>query len=90
MQPLLSYIAFSMNSGTIDSIQKAVLGHFSLNQVIEAKTTLWNVADTQIIGDKMKRKDSTARTECEAHIHDILAALVTLDRMDLMPNFVIV
>ena len=59
MQPLLAYVAFSMNSGSIDSIWKAVLGHFTLSQIVEAKNVLWHIPSiNELIGEKIARKNS--------------------------------
>ena len=45
LQPLLTYIAHSLQTGTCDAIKRAVRGHFSQAQVIEAKNTLWDKCD---------------------------------------------
>ena len=36
LQPLLTYIAFSIQSGTVDSVKRAVKSYFSLAQIIDA------------------------------------------------------
>ena len=42
MSPLLSYILFSLQSGTGENVQRAVLGNFTAAQIIEAKDLLWD------------------------------------------------
>ena len=39
---LLSYIQFSLCSGTVSNIVKAVVGHFTLEAIEEAKALLWS------------------------------------------------
>ena len=91
IQPLLAYIAFSMNSGTMDAIKRAVLSHFSASQISEAKDVLWskNIGCNDLLGTRTKRKGSSVRSETEANVQDILDALKVLDRHEKMPMFVI-
>ena len=90
IQPLLAYIAYSMNSGTMDNIKKAVIGHFCLEQIVEAKNALWNIDSIIVhIGEKVSRKKSSVRSETEAHVSDIINAFKILDRVEKMPLFVI-
>ena len=89
IQPLLSYILFSMSSGTVTNIIRAVVNHFTLDDIEEAKNVLWAKCDNSLIGTKQNRRDSTARTEKEAHVQDIINALQRLDATDKVPNLVI-
>ena len=54
-------------------------------QVISAKNKLWESSDLSIIGEYAKRKTTSLRSECEAHVQDILTALTQLDLKDKMP-----
>ena len=85
VNPLLAYMLFALQSGTAENVRQAVIAHFPLNAVLDAKTALWDACDNVILGDKLKRKDSQTRTELEAHVQDILIALHMLDRMDKLP-----
>ena len=89
IQPLLSYVLFSLQNSTVDNVRNAVLGHFSEDAVIDAKNSLWANSDSTIIGEKPRRKDSVARSEKEAHTQDIINALVKLDKAEKMPTIVI-
>ena len=90
VQPLLAYIAFSMNSGSTDSIKRAVLGHFSTSQINDAKDVVWSekIADN-LLGTRTKRRNTSARSETEANVQDIIDALKLLDRDEKMPLFVV-
>ena len=85
VNPLLAYMLFALQSGAAQNVRQAVIAHFLLNAVLDAKTTLGDACDNVILGDKLKRKDSQTRTEPEAHVQDILLALHKLDRMDKLP-----
>ena len=89
VQPLLAYIVFALQSGTVSNIKNAIIGHFTLDQIIQAKETLWAHCGNDIIGEKQTRKDSTARSAKEAHVTDILSAWTKLDRADATPPVLI-
>ena len=85
VNPLLAYMLFALQSGTAENVRQAVIAHFPLNAVLNAKTALWDACDNVILGDKLKSKNSQTKTELEAHVQDILIALHKLDRMDKLP-----
>ena len=72
IQPLLAYCAFSMQSGTHENIKRAIVGHFSIEQIVRAKTDLWEYVGDSIIGKYEHRKDSSRRSESVAHIEDFV------------------
>ena len=84
VNPLLAYILFSPHSGTVENVRNAVIDHFPLDIIINAKNILWDSCDRKLIGEKIKRKGSTIRTENEANVTDILSALQKLDRSNEM------
>jgi hypothetical protein len=87
IQPILTYMASSLNNSSHENIKKAVIGYFSLQQIIEAKDTLYSVANNSIIGDKVSSRVSTTRTEAEAHVVDMLQCMGKLDKAKSMPQF---
>ena len=89
VQPVLSYIIFTMQSATIDNIKKTVLSHFPAEAILEAKHALWNNCELTVIGEKSNRQDSSKRSEKEAHVNDILCALQKLDKYNKVPFFVV-
>ncbi len=54
MDPFLAYCVFAMQSGTMDRIKIAVMGHFSAESISAAKTLLWSKCNTEIIGPEQK------------------------------------
>ena len=89
VNPLLAYILFSLHSGTVENVRNAVIDHFPLDIIINAKNILWDSCDHKLIGEKIKRKGSTICTENEANVTDILSALQKLDRSNKLPNVLI-
>lgn len=89
IQPLLSYILFSLGSGTVTNIIRAVANHFVLDVIEEAKNVLWAKCDHSVIGAKSNRRDSAVRSVKEAHIQDIITALQKLDAQDNLPRLAI-
>ena len=74
-----------MQSAAADNMKLAVMGHFSDNAICEAKDMLWSFSGSKLIGDKKTRKHLTARSEKEAHVSDIITALVKLDKSNKLP-----
>ena len=86
IDPLMSYTLYSLQNSTPENVKHAILCHFTADQINKAKSKLWETSDINIIGEKVRRKDSTVRTEKEANIQDILTAISKLDRVNKMPN----
>ena len=89
LEPLLAYILFSLQSSTSENISKAVLGHFTPEQIFNAKEVLWGKCDVKVIGQKVRRRGSNVRSEQDANLQDIIAALMKLDKVDKLPCVVI-
>ena len=66
-----------------------LLAFFSHEDIIEAKNKLWEVSGEEILGEKPKPKDSSTRPEKEAHLFDIINALLKLDKAENSPIIVI-
>ena len=64
-----------------------MLNHFSDDQILQAKTDLWNFCGKQL-GELPKRRTTQSKTETEAHLLDI-SAVKHLDRKDKLPVTVI-
>lgn len=86
VNPLLTYIVFATNSGTQENVKEAVIGHFTLSQMQEARDVLWDTCSVDIIGDKPGRN---SRSKKEAYVSDIMSALSRLDKAETMPMFLI-
>jgi hypothetical protein len=87
--PLLTFAACCILHSPIDLIRKNIIGKFTLEDVLNAKDKLWEIGDSDILGDKLVRKASTSRSEADAHVSDILQGLSKLDKMDKLPSFAI-
>ena len=81
VDPLLAYIEFSLPSSTSENVKNAVLGHFTQEEIIMAKDNLWSTCGASL-GEKVRCKDSTTRSEKEAYLFDIVQALLKLDQQD--------
>ena len=89
IEPVIAYIVFSMQSGTFDNIKNATLGAFTEAEISSAKDDLWTHCGSRIIGEKKRRKETSARTIKEANIIDIMQAISQLDKSDSLPNVAI-
>ncbi len=89
IDPVLSYIVFSSKCSTNDNLLKTVVGHFSNEQVLTAKYTLWNNAPSEVIGDLIRRRDSSLRSLQFANCLDVIQAVRKLDDKECMPHIVL-
>ena len=89
IQPVIAYIVFSMQSGSLENIRNATLGFFTETDINMAKDDLWVHCGTKIIGEKKKRKETAVRSVKEANVTDIINACVQLDKSDCVPHIVI-
>ena len=89
LQPLVAYIIYSFQSSSYENIKLAVMGHFSLEQIVGAKNDLWDFCGTDMLGEKLNRKNTNNRSMVEAHVTDILNAIVKLDKAKKLPLTVI-
>jgi hypothetical protein len=88
-EPLLAFIVFAMQSGTIENTKKAVLGFFTADRILKAKGTLWRYSCNIMIGKKVARRSTDVRPEEEANLVDIIMAIQKLDKLEKMPEIVI-
>ena len=58
---VLSYIHYSLQSGTQEKIQMVVLSHFPSAQIAESKDALWKHCGSSVLGEKSKRRNTPNR-----------------------------
>ncbi|ELU16458.1 hypothetical protein CAPTEDRAFT_185448 [Capitella teleta] len=72
-----------------NEVVKRILSQFSGKTITDAKDILWEHAITHnyecIIGKKTNRRDSNLRSEMEAHVDDIVQALLRISKRDVKP-----
>ena len=85
LDPLLSYVVFALQSGSVEIVKNAVLGYFSNVDINLTKDLLWSHCGTEGIGEKPKRKGSNLRSEAEANLMDIISSWMKLDRANNTP-----
>ena len=91
IHPILSYIAYSLNSGTIELIKQAVAGYFTSDDICEAKDLIFTKCDEEVIGVKKSRRvrDGDFRSKANNDVMDIIEALNKLDAAGKTPDILI-
>jgi hypothetical protein len=90
LDPVLGYLCYGLQSGTVTNAKKAAIGHFTSGQIKKGKEKLYDKCKDQYkIGPYYNRRDSTTRSENEANIHDIVTVLQQLDRYEKPPIFAV-
>ena len=86
LEPVFTYIWYATQNSAIENIKSAANGHFSIEAITAAiKDKLWTLSETDIIGEKVKRKGTTNRNEKETNVSDIISALSKLSKTEHMP-----
>ena len=86
LNPLLAYTVYGLLSGTVSNVNIAVLGYFTPEQIIEAKNTLWDNCDSDILGTKPPRREGSITPKAEANMADIVKAIQKLDSVGQLPE----
>ena len=73
---VLAYIHYGISSATPDNVIEVVLGHFTGEEILDAKIKLWKECE---LGDPPTRQNSRARKASAAHLSDILDKLYKVD-----------
>ena len=73
---VLAYIHYGISSATPDNVMEVVLGHFTGEEILNAKNMMWRECE---LGDPPPRNNSRARKASEAHLHDILKEIYKID-----------
>lgn len=90
MNPLLSYVAFRMNTASVDVIKIECVEFYSSEEILKARDALWGIEDDDVkktIPKIIRRHGMDQRKGCEQTLVDICAALSILDDEDKMPCF---
>ena len=85
----MTYVVYGLNSGTTSAVKRAVLGHFTDEKVSQAKDILFENCEKEIIGDKKKRVTTSARSNTEANLDDVIAAIQLLGPKRKLPTFAV-
>ena len=87
LHPLLTYVVSGVHAGTSNNVKNAVMSHFTLDEIVNAKSTLFKECSEhkEIIGEIQRRRTTNVRTEREAHVTDIITAITQLDVKNKLP-----
>ena len=85
--PLLAYVVHSLKRDPKDKIKRIILHTFTLDEINEAKESLWEKSDASTLGQKIKRKGSTAkasvpRSKQDFDADDVIEAIEKLAKKD--------
>ena len=83
--PLLSYVAFSINNSSDEYITKAVYDFFTAAEILTARNTLWDGVKAECMPKLKKRHEVYAKKGSLLTIEDIIATVRALDAAEEMP-----
>ena len=86
---VLSYIAYALDNSNVQYVTNVSVQHFSSDEIVTARDTLWDKIDADHIPKLVKRHNITSRKGMEKTVADIIEALTELSSKERMPNFVV-
>ena len=89
IDPMLTYVAHSINNSPIESVQRACRGFYTLEEVNKSKEILWNVGDENVLPPFKRRRDSPKMSEIDKTIEDIVSGVHKLDSSSKLPVFAV-
>lgn len=89
LQPILAYIHYALQGGTVANVKRAVTGYYTEADIVDAKQVLFDRCDNVVIGSIKHRRDGDNRSRVDAHVEDIVTAMNMLDKGTTMPTFAI-
>ena len=90
IEPVLAYVkAFCQRADRLD-VRGAVLNSYDSVAIRKAKDVLWAECCAKLDElklEKIRRRDTSNRTQAEADLDDVLDAMEKLDGRQALPNF---
>ncbi|ELT94992.1 hypothetical protein CAPTEDRAFT_215193 [Capitella teleta] len=77
--PLLTYVASARNTSSVANLKAVILSKFTIEQIKTARVSLWDAADSSVLGEMRERRDGVTRTAKEAVAEDIIEAFLKLE-----------
>ncbi|ELU02370.1 hypothetical protein CAPTEDRAFT_205920 [Capitella teleta] len=77
--PLLTYVASARNTSSVANLKAVILSKFIIEQIKTARVSLWDAADSSVLGEMRERRDGVTRTAKEAVAEDIIEAFLKLE-----------
>ena len=84
---LIAYTLYALQSATVSNVARAIIGHYTQQQITDAKNRLWR--QWNIIGEKKWRRDSSVRPDKDANVEVVTSALHKLDKAGMLPSIAI-
>ena len=89
IDPVLTYVRYSINNSPVDLICAACREFYTVEELSAAKEKLWLAGDPSVLPQYVRRRDSSARSEIDATITDIVMAIQKLDSAAKIPVFAV-
>lgn len=89
VDPVLTYVAFSLDTSPAEYVNTCCVQFYTADELKRAKLLLWGKIGEDILGSNVKRRDGSSRSESEAIIMDITAAVQKLDALGKLPSFLV-
>lgn len=90
VNPLLTYVASGVTLHSSGQATKAACRDFyTLDELLDAKSLLWEVGDPEILGEMHRRRTSVKGDEMDKVLDDIINGIKKLSAADKLPLFTV-
>ncbi|ELT94284.1 hypothetical protein CAPTEDRAFT_187692 [Capitella teleta] len=89
MDPVLSYISFSLMSSSAEYVKKVIFDYFTCDEIVTARDVLWGCGDPSVMPKLIKQQNVRNDKGLALTITDIVDAIVTLDEAEKKPFFAV-
>ena len=86
---VLSFISAHVHQRSKDEIKKVIVSHFTKEEILKAKSALWDsLKDTGVLDKYIQRVDTSSRGAEDANTDDTINAIIKASNSDDPPTFV--
>ena len=89
LDPVLTYIASGINTSTVQAVKAVCREFYSQAELLRAKDLLWKVADANIVGQIVTRKNSSKSDMGDKIADDLVTAVKKLGSAGVLPIFAV-
>jgi hypothetical protein len=86
VDPVLSYVIFAMDNSRAGYVTNCCIQFYTVEELTRAKDIIWDVADTDIVGPYIRRRDGPKRSAVDNVAADITGAIQKLDLAGMVPK----
>jgi hypothetical protein len=86
IDPVLSYVIYALDNSPAGYVTNCCIQFYTIEELTRAKDIIWDVADSDVVGPYIKRRDGPKRSAVDNVAADITSAIQKLDQAGIVPR----